>query len=147
MLPSFLGGFIMSCPTVKQLCKNLVVSSGVTFTDGTLIIDIPAGSYCANKKYCIVVAQTLPEETTINAPVAITIGGDTSTTYPLVNCNCTNVSACSINSRTRYSVCVRTDVSSGVFKLLGKIPCSRCDNFINALPIPTTTTPAMEVSE
>lgn len=132
----------MSCPTVKQLCKNLIVSTGVTFADGTLLIDIPAGSYCANNKYCIVVAQTIPDTTTINAPVAITIGGDTSVTYPLVNCDCTSVLACSINSRTRYSVCVKTNIGTGAFKLLGKIPCSRCANSVAALPIPAAVTPA-----
>ena len=135
----------MSCPTVKQLCKNLIVSDSVTFADGTLLIDIPAGAYNANQKYCIVVAQTIPDTTTINAPVAITIGGDTATTYPLVNCDCTNVSACSINTRTRYSVCVKTNIGTGAFKLLGKIPCSRCTNSLSSLPVPAETAPATEV--
>ena len=125
----------MSCQNVKRLCKRLVISDSVTFTADTLLIDIPAGSYLDGEKYCIVVAQNLPDTTTINAPVAITIGGDTATTYPLMNCDCTSVYACSINRRTRYSVCVNTGIADGVFKLLGKLPCSRCADNATALPV------------
>lgn len=129
----------MSCQNVRRLCRRLVISDSVTFVDDTLLIDIPAGSYTDGCKYCIVVAQNLPAETTITAPVAITIGGDTTTTYPLVNCDCTNVYACSINRRTRYSVCVNTGIADGVFKLLGRLPCSRCADNALALPIPPAT--------
>lgn len=131
----------MSCPHYKRLCKKLVISQAVTFADGTLTINIPEGSYANCEKYCIVVAQSLPDTTTINAPVVITIGTGT-TTFPLVNKDCTNVTACSINSRTRYSVCVYTNVQSGVFKLLGKLPCSRCDEVADALTEATPAAPA-----
>lgn len=132
----------MSCENVRTLCKRLVISDSVTFADDTLLIDIPAGTYMDNEKYCIVVAQSIPDETTINAPVAITIGGDTTTTYPLMNCDCSTVYACSINTRTRYSVCVKTGIADGVFRLLGKIPCSRCADNALSLPItPAATTP------
>ena len=127
----------MAC-NVKKICDNLIISQGVTFANNTLIINIPAGNYADRCKYCIVVAQNIPETTTITAPVVITIGDDTTTTYPLVNCDCTPVYACSINRRTRYSVCVHTDISSGVFKLFGKLPCSRCGNNLAFLPAPTT---------
>lgn len=129
----------MSCPTTKTLCKRLVISQAVTFDGTNLIINIPAGAYNDNEKYCIVVAQNIPDTTTITAPVVITIGTDT-TTYPLMNCDCTNVGACSINRRTRYSVCVHTNIGTGVFKLLGKLPCSRCINNATSLPIATDTT-------
>ena len=131
----------MSCQNTKHLCNRLVISESVTFTNNTLVINLPAGNYNNKEKYCIVVAQNIPDTTTITAPVEISIGSGT-TTYPLVNYDCTNVYACSINKRTRYSVCVHTNISSGVFKLLGKIPCSRCDNNLTSLPAPTTTTPA-----
>ena len=131
----------MSCQNTKHLCNRLVISESVTFTNNTLVINLPAGNYNDREKYCIVVAQNIPDTTTITAPVEISIGGGT-TTYPLVNCDCTNVYACSINKRTRYSVCVHTNISSGVFKLLGKIPCSKCGNNLTSLPAPTTTTPA-----
>lgn len=132
----------MSCKPIKRLCEKLIISSEVAFTDGSLVITLPAGSYSDREKYCIVVAQTIPAETTITAPVVIAIGDDTTTTYPLLNCDCTSVYACSINTRTRYSVCVHTDISSGVFKLFGKIPCSRCTSNLAALPAPAETTGA-----
>lgn len=130
----------MSCPNVKRLCNNLVISTAVTFADGTLTINIPAATYGNGCKYCIVVAQTIPAETTISAPVVITIG-DGTTTYPLLNCDCTAVTACSINTRTRYSTIVRTDVAGGVFKLLGKLPCSRCAQNLASLPVAEATAP------
>lgn len=130
----------MSCQNVKRLCKNLVVSTAVTFADDTLTINIPAGTYGNGCKYCIVVAQTIPAETTITAPVVITIGEGT-TTYPLLNCDCTAVTACAINSRTRYSTVVRTDTTSGTFRLLGKLPCSRCSDNLASLPVADAAAP------
>lgn len=132
----------MSCPTYKKLCNRLIISQSVTFTGGNLVINIPEGNYSNREKYCIVVAQNIPVATTIAAPVVITIGDDATTTYPLMNCDCTNVTACSINRRTRYSVCVYTDISTGVFKLLGKIPCSQCANSIDSLPAPVAAAEA-----
>ncbi len=128
----------MSCSETKRLCKHLIISNAVTFTDGTLIINLPAGSYMNNEKYCIVVAQNIPDTTTINAPVVITIGTGT-TQYPLNNCDCTPVYACSINTRTRYSTIVRTNQTTGTFRLLGKLPCSRCSNNLPSLPVTETT--------
>ena len=55
----------------------LVLSQAVTFADGTLTINLPAGSYANGEKYCIVIAQAIPEATTITAPVVITIGTGT----------------------------------------------------------------------
>lgn len=130
----------MSYKYTRRLCDRLILSSAVTFADGTLTINIPAGSYSNRERYCIIVAQTIPAETTITAPVVITIGDDT-TEYPLVNCDCTTVYAYSINTRTRYSVMVFTDISSGVFKLLGRLPCSRCSDNLAALPAPAVTPP------
>lgn len=124
----------MSCSNVKRLCNNLIISTAVTFADDTLTINIPAATYGNGCKYCIVVAQTIPEETTINAPVVITIGTGT-TEYPLLNCDCTPVTACSVNTRTRYCTIVRTGIAGGSFNLLGKLPCSRCTNNIASLPV------------
>ena len=126
---------------MKRLCDRLIISSAVTFADGTLTINLPEGNYGNREKYCIVVAQTIPEATTITAPVVITIGDDATTTYPLVNCDCSTVYACSINTRTRYTVYVFTDITSGVFRLMGKLPCSRCASNLASLPAPATTTP------
>lgn len=129
----------MSCPNYKRLCKRLVISNSVTFAGGVLIINIPQAAYNNHEKYCIVVAQNIPTTTTIDAPVVITIGTGT-TQYPLLNCDCTNTLACAINRRTRYSVKVNTNVSSGSFVMTGRVPCSRCADNALSLPIPTTTT-------
>ena len=77
----------MACKTSCKLCSHLVLSQSVTFANDTLTINIPAGAYQNGEKYCIVVAQSIPDTTTINAPVVITIGAGT-TAYPLTDCNC-----------------------------------------------------------
>lgn len=113
----------MACPTVCKLCKRLIISTAVEFTDPNLIITIPAGSYNDGEKYCIVVAQTIPAETTINAPVFIQIGDGTEL-YPLDRCDCSQATACNIRTRTRYSTRVVTDAATGAFRLMGKTCCA-----------------------
>ena len=72
------------CNNVCKLCDKLVISQAVTFANGTLTVNLPAGSYGDGCVYCIVVAQTIPAATTITAPVVITIGDGTAT-YPLTD--------------------------------------------------------------
>ena len=130
----------MACNNVCKLCPNLIISESVTFTAGTgLIINIPEGSYRDNCKYCIVVAQAIPAETTITAPVFITIG-DGTVLYPLNKCDCTQATACSIRTRTKYSTRVETSVTGGVFKLLGRVACSPNNN-LTAIDGTAPTTP------
>ena len=121
----------MACKNVCRLCDRLVISQAVTFADGTLTINIPAGSYGRGCKYCIVVAQAIPAATTITAPVVITIGAGTEE-YPLTRCDCAQVTACGIRTRTKYSAIVSTDATGGTFKLLGK-PCCSPDNSLAAI--------------
>ena len=64
----------MSCKNVCKLCNHLVISQSVAFTGGNLVVTLPAGSYSNGEKYCIVIAQSIPEATTITAPVMIQIG-------------------------------------------------------------------------
>lgn len=132
----------MACKDVGCLCNHLVFSQSVTFDTDTLVINLPQGSYENGEKYCIVVAQEVPTNTTIAASVVITIG-DEDTQYPLVNSNCTNVNACQIGTRTRYATRVYTNIQSGVFKLLTNLNCNSCScrsNAAPALPIPSTST-------
>lgn len=63
----------MSCKPVCRLCDNLILSQAVAFTGGNLEINLPAGAYNNGEKYCIVIAQNIPDTTTINAPVYFTI--------------------------------------------------------------------------
>lgn len=113
----------MNCNNICKLCDRLVLSQSVTFADGTVTVNIPAGSYGNGCRYCIVIAQTIPAEATIAAPVVITIGDGTEE-YPLVNRCCAPVTACGIRTRTRYGVVVATTAAGGTFKMLGKPSCS-----------------------
>lgn len=117
----------MSCKTVCRLCDRLILSQAVTFADGTLTINLPAGSYNDGQKYCIVVAQAIPEATTISAPVVITIGTGTEE-YPLTNRCCAQLTAASLRTRTRYATVVSTSATGGTFKLLGKASCAPANN-------------------
>lgn len=123
-----------------RLCQNLVISDALTVVtvDGvdTLVIDIPAGGcYCDNKRVCLVVAQTVPTTATISMPVAISIGGDTTTVYPVLNCDCTQVGACAIRTRTKYALRINTTATSAVFKSLKPLPCYPATT-LAAIPFP-----------
>lgn len=110
-----------------RLCDRLIISQTVTFTAPNLIINLPAGAYQNCERYCIVVAQTIPDDTTINAPVFITIGDGTEL-YPLNQCNGVQATASGIRTRTRYATKVTTTATGGAFRLLGKICCYPTDN-------------------
>lgn len=120
----------MKCKSVCKLCDKLIISTAVAFTAGTgLVITIPEGSYQNCEKYCIVVAQTIPAATTITAPVFIQIGTGTEL-YPLNKCDCSQVTACGIRTRTKYATKVVTSPTTGSFNLLGKPCCSPNNNLL-----------------
>lgn len=112
----------MACKNVCKLCQRFIISTAVAFTGGNLVITLPDGDYNNNEKYCIVIAQAIPAATTINAPVYIQIGTGT-VLYSLLKRNCRQVTACGVRTRTRYSTCVETTSTSGLFKLLGNTCC------------------------
>ena len=130
-----------NCKNVCRLCDRLILSQSVVFTSGTgLIITIPEGAYNDGGKYCIVIAQSIPEEATISAPVFVKIGAG-SVLYPLDKCDCTQATACSIRTRTKYSTRVETTPTGGIFKLLGNVCCAPNNNLrsINGTtPVVTT---------
>lgn len=117
----------MACKNVCKLCDSLALSQAITFTGGNLVINLPAGSYNNNCKYCIVLAQAIPTTTTIAAPVVFTIGTGTEL-YPLVNRCCRPVTACGVRTRTKYSVCVETTATGATFKMLGNPACQPNNN-------------------
>ena len=131
-----------NCITKCSVCKNLVFSTSVSVVtvDGvdTLVIDIPASSYADGRKVCLVVTQTIPDTATINMPVAISIGGVTTTVYPIVACDCTQITACAIRTRKKYPLRVNTNTTSAVFKSLGGLSCYPI-NTLEAIPITATT--------
>ena len=69
----------------------------------------------------------------------ITIGTDT-TVYPMVRCDCTQVTACALRTRTRYPMKVATTATSAVFKVLRNLSCAP-DNRLAAVPVPATPAP------
>lgn len=129
----------MACKNVCRLCKRLVISSAVNYNAPNLVITLPEGSYYNGEKYCIVVAQTIPEATTINAPVMIQIGDGTDR-YPLTRKDCRQVTACGVRTRTKYSTRVVTSGTGGTFRLLGDC-CCEPDNSLPFIDGGTPPTP------
>lgn len=131
----------MACKNVCKLCDNFVISQDVTFTGGNLVINLPAGSYANGRKVCIVITQSIPDTTTINAPVYVTIGSGTQL-YPLVKRNCRQVTACGVRTRTKYSTCVETTSTGGLFRMLGDPCCSPNNNLTSingTIPVASTS--------
>lgn len=120
------------CGYIKRLCSRLVFSEAVTFTAPNLIIELPAGSYGNNMQYCVVITDAIPADTTREAPVFFTIGGGTEL-YPFVDCNGTQLTERSIDTRTKYSVCVNTTSTGGSFRLLGKACVMTPNNNLDAI--------------
>lgn len=110
----------MACKNICRVCKRLIVSQGVTFASGVLTIDIPAGTYNSGEKYCIVIAQPIPDAATINSPVVISIDGEGG--YPLYTTRCVPAVSSQLHTRTRYSTRVVTSASTAHFQLLGDLP-------------------------
>lgn len=129
----------MACRNVCRLCNRLIISTAVAFTDGNLVITIPAGSYNDNCKYCIVIAQSIPAAATIIAPVYIQIG-DGPVLYPVTQCDCTQLTASGVKTRTKYATVVHTSADSGTFRLLEKVHCYTSNlRAINGDGTPATT--------
>lgn len=120
------------CNNSCNECPRKIYSdnvSVVTVNDvDTLVIDVPLQSFTNNQRGCIVITQNIPAAATINMPVAISIGGVTTTVYPVVNCNCANVVACQLRTRRRYPFAVRVNGTSGTFKILRNLSCAPCNN-------------------
>ena len=126
-----------------RLCPKFIISNSIVFnaTVNQLIVDLPAGNYGNCTKYCIVLAQSFPTDTTINAQVVFTINGDATVGYPFLNKDCTPVLASQVRTRRLYPVRVNTGISTGVFKYIGDCPLPRTGTVpATGLPITTATT-------
>lgn len=131
----------MACKNVCRLCDKIRISTAVNIAGGNVVINLPAGAYNNGEKYCVIIAQNIPSTATIGANVFFTIGGGT-VQYPLVNKCCRPITACGIRTRTRYSVCVETTPTSGIFKMLGDPCCSPSNNLTSisgTAPTPAAT--------
>ena len=123
-------------------CPRKVYSASVTVVavDGTdtLVIDIPQQSFRNCERGCLVITQNLPAEATIIMPVAISIGGDTTTVYPVLDCCCSQVTACMLRPRRRYPFKVTTNATSGTFKILKNLSCAPNNDLATIPVVPTT---------
>lgn len=129
----------MSCNTRCNICERIVFSNSITVAGGTLVINITNGSYADCQKFCLILIQNIPDTATINMPVGITIGTDT-TVYPMVRCDCTQVTACALRTRTRYPMKVATTATSAVFKVLRNLSCAP-DNRLAEVAVVATPAP------
>lgn len=121
----------MSCKPICRVCDKFVATNNITFTGGVLILNLPAGAYLNNTKYCIFLNQPIPTTATIGANVVVTIGTGT-VQYPLVKRNCRPATPCNLRTRHRYSVCVETTATGGIFRLLGD-PCCAPSNALTSI--------------
>lgn len=128
----------MACNNTCKICPKAIYSNSVAVVSisgiETLVIDIPAGYYPNGGQYCLFIIQSIPATATINMPVAISIGGVTTTVYPLVRCDCSQVTACGIRTRHRYTVRVSTNATGGVFKVIKGLSCMP-DNSLTSIPV------------
>lgn len=117
----------MSCKNICRLCNRFIISQSVTYASGVLTVNIPEGSYANCGKYCLVIAQAIPADAIIGAPVVITIG-DGTVNYPLLRCNGTQLLAGALRTRTKYPAIVQTTQTGGSFRLLDKTCCQPNNN-------------------
>lgn len=128
-----------NCIKNCKLCNRLIISQGISFNAAVnqLIIDLPAGSYGNKEKYCLVFAQSIPTNATLNAQVVFTIGGDQTVGYPFLNKDCTPILASQVRTRRVYPSMVSTSVGTGVFKYIGRA-CLPSNSLTTSNAIPTT---------
>lgn len=112
-----------------RFCSNLIFSDSVTVgtIDATpsLLIDVPDVGYFNCRKFCLGVIQSIPDTATVNMPVYITIGGDATVGYPLVDCNGLQLVASQIENRYKYKIQVFRNLTIGVFKVYNLPNCYR----------------------
>lgn len=124
-------------------CPRKIYSSGVSIVSvngtDTLVIDIPQQSFNDKQRGCLIITQNLPEEATIYMPVAISIGGVTTTVYEVLACNCAQVTAPMLRTRRRYPFVVSVNATTGVFKILKNLSCA-ANSGLATIPVVSTTT-------
>lgn len=118
-----------------KLCSRSIISQSITFNGTSLVVNLPTDNYGNKQKYCIILTQSIPDETTINAPVVFTIGTGT-VQYPFVNNDCTPILASQVRTRRVYRTKVNTGVNDGVFKYVGDccLP-SNSTTVVDSIPV------------
>lgn len=131
------GGFEM-CNISCNECRRKIFSESVTLVTiggvDTLVIGIPEQTFTNCQRGCFVIVQNIPTTTPITAPVAIQIGDDTTTYYPVVNRCGVDITATQLRTRRRYPFRVSTNATGGVFRVTKNLSCTPSNNL---LTIPT----------
>ena len=126
---------------VMRIDPRSITEESITFSAGTLPINIPQRAYNSGCPYFLSLVDVIPATTTVGAPVVITIG-DGTVEYPLIGCNGVALTAENIRSGYSYPVTVISNNSTGAFKLIAPIRYCR---YGGAFSIdgtdPTTVTP------
>lgn len=107
----------------RRLCPRVILANTVTFAGGVLTLNIPAGTYLNRFRYNLVIADTVPDETTAASTIVVTIGDD-ATAYPLLLCNGVQATYRSMLPRSRwiYPVVFNTETGGGGnFRLLNSV--------------------------
>ena len=129
------------CNNSCSECRRKVYSDDVSVvtinTVPTLVIDVPQQSFTNCQRGCLVITQNLPDDATIYMPVAISIGGVTTTVYAVVACDCSPVTACALRTRTRYPFKVSINGANATFKILRNLSCAPQNN-IATIPVVET---------
>lgn len=120
----------MAC---NKICSNLVISTAVAVSGTDLVITIPQDTFDDCEKVCLLIAQEIPSAATINMPVSIAIGAD-ATLYPLTRCSGLQITASEISQNSIYPTQVRTNATSGVFKVLAGLPACK-STVVPSIPV------------
>lgn len=112
----------MNCYKILRIDPRSITPVAVTFAADTLTINLPQMSYNVGGVYFLRLTEPIPDATTINAPVVITIG-DGTVTYPLLSKCGGQVTAASLRSGYSYPVTVVSG-NGGAFKVLDKLWCA-----------------------
>ena len=119
-------------------CCRKIFSESVTLVtvDGvdTLVIGIPEQTFSNCQRGCFVLVQNIPAATSITAPVAIQIGDDATTLYPVVNRCGVDITATQLRTRRRYPFKVSTNAVGGVFRVLKNLSCTPNNN-LSTIPV------------
>lgn len=113
----------MNCYKILRIDPRSISPVDVTFAADTLTINLPQMSYNVGGIYFLRLTQPIPDETTINTPVVITIG-DGTVEYPLLSKCGGQVAAASLRTGYSYPVTVVSGGTDGAFKVLDKLWCA-----------------------
>lgn len=113
--------------TCGKLCSHFVVTTAAAFTGGNLVLTLPDNiTYSNRERFCLVLGQSIPDETTRNAPVVAVIGAGTIQ-FPVLTRYGVPVTQRQLETRRIYPVGIRTSATSGAIVALCNLTGSDAD--------------------